>query len=633
MHAALAEVPVQGRVVVAELAEQVLQVTQVVAEPLGRYGGVLPALPGLPVVRRAGGHAESGLAGLEHLLLAFGVVGEGDVRLLLATADGPQQRVRLCVDVLLAVAAVQHHQPAVALGQVVEGVQVGAFFAHQLGHAPVQGLQLAGRAVLQQPGDVVGGGADVVVAEDEQRLVRRHGHEVEFGAQDGHQGALAADERLGDVEAVLGQQGVEVVAGDAAGDLGVAAADVGEVLGGDVVEAGVDLREPATAGDDAGALVGRGGADPGALSVVGEDLQAPDVVDGLAVGLGGGAAGVVADHAAERAVAVGGGFGAELELVAGEVPVEFVQDDAGLHHAGAPLRVDGEHTGAVLAPVDHHGGVGGLSGQARAAAPGEDGGVEACAHRHRPGARLDGPGHDDAQWDLPVVRTVRGVGAAAARVEADFAVHLGAQGRLQAGPVRRGHLRSSIRSVGAPTYCACPAVRDPASTPANRQSKLNSSNWTAWTVGPSLGGMADISDSATRAARDLRVVFSRLRRRIREVAQDADLSPSQESALTLVGKHGAATASALAAAEGVRPQSMATTLAALEQHGLIRRAPDPDDGRRQLVTLTDGGRARVEGNRQAREEWLARAFQDRYTEEERQTVLAALELMERLSRP
>lgn len=62
--------------------------------------------------------------------------------------------------------------------------------------------------------------------------------------------------------------------------------------------------------------------------------------------------------------------------------------------------------------------------------------------------------------------------------------------------------------------------------------------------------MADISDSATRAARDLRVVFSRLRRRIREVAQDTDLSPSQESALTLVGKHGAATASALAAAEG-----------------------------------------------------------------------------------
>ncbi|MDO0924506.1 MarR family transcriptional regulator [Streptomyces sp. TG1A-8] len=145
--------------------------------------------------------------------------------------------------------------------------------------------------------------------------------------------------------------------------------------------------------------------------------------------------------------------------------------------------------------------------------------------------------------------------------------------------------------------------------------------------------MDRISDSAVRSARDLRVVFSRLRRRIREVAQDSDLTPPQESALSLVGKHGAAAASALAAAEGVRPQSMATTLAALEQRGLIRRAPDPDDGRRQLVTLTESGRARVEGNKQLHGEWLARAFQDRYTEEERQTVLRALELMERLSQP
>ena len=142
---------------------------------------------------------------------------------------------------------------------------------------------------------------------------------------------------------------------------------------------------------------------------------------------------------------------------------------------------------------------------------------------------------------------------------------------------------------------------------------------------------AGISDSAARSARDLRVVLSRLRRRIREVATDEDLTPSQESALTLVGKHGAATASALASAEGVRPQSMAATLAALDQHGLIRRSPDPEDGRRQLVTLTESGRARIEDNRQVREEWLARAFEDRYTETERRTILDALTLMERLS--
>ncbi|MFI0961878.1 MarR family winged helix-turn-helix transcriptional regulator [Streptomyces sp. NPDC021080] len=159
-----------------------------------------------------------------------------------------------------------------------------------------------------------------------------------------------------------------------------------------------------------------------------------------------------------------------------------------------------------------------------------------------------------------------------------------------------------------------------------------------------------VSDSAARAAQDLRVAFSLLRRRIREVSETPDraqaqgetrgqalgrtqdLTPSQISALTLVSKSGAATASALAAAEGVRPQSMAATLATLDQYGLIQRNPDPGDGRRQLVTLTDAGRERVEGTRQARSEWLARAFEERCTEDERQTVIAAMALLERLTR-
>ena len=144
---------------------------------------------------------------------------------------------------------------------------------------------------------------------------------------------------------------------------------------------------------------------------------------------------------------------------------------------------------------------------------------------------------------------------------------------------------------------------------------------------------AGVSDSAARAAQDLRVAFSLLRRRIREVSEAQDLTPSQVSALTLVSKSGAATASALAATEGVRPQSMAATLAALDQYGLIQRNPDPGDGRRQLVTLTDAGRERVEGTRQARSEWLARAFQERCTEDERQTVIEAMALLERLTRP
>jgi DNA-binding MarR family transcriptional regulator len=143
--------------------------------------------------------------------------------------------------------------------------------------------------------------------------------------------------------------------------------------------------------------------------------------------------------------------------------------------------------------------------------------------------------------------------------------------------------------------------------------------------------MDGVGDSAVTAARELRVLFSRLRRRLRSLAIDEDLTPSQTAVLTRLWKDGASSASELAGAEGVRPQSMATIVAALEQRGLVERTPDPEDGRRQVVSLTGQGRRRAESDRQVRQEWLARAIQERYSERERRIILDALALLERLT--
>jgi len=137
-----------------------------------------------------------------------------------------------------------------------------------------------------------------------------------------------------------------------------------------------------------------------------------------------------------------------------------------------------------------------------------------------------------------------------------------------------------------------------------------------------------ISASAVQAASEVRVVFRRVKRRLTELADQDDLTPSQSSVLSRLDKDGPASASELAAAERVRPQSMAAILAGLRDVDLIQRHPDPEDGRRQVVSLTTAGRHRIHGDRKVRQEWLAQALQDRCSEAERQTILKALALLD-----
>ena len=135
---------------------------------------------------------------------------------------------------------------------------------------------------------------------------------------------------------------------------------------------------------------------------------------------------------------------------------------------------------------------------------------------------------------------------------------------------------------------------------------------------------------ATEIAKELRVGVSRLRRRLREVASLEELTPSQTAVMSRL-MEGAKGTSDLAALEGVRPQSMAATVAALEERGFVERAQDPEDGRRQLLALTGEAHAYITDNRALRESWLAAALQERYTAEERETIAAALHLLERLT--
>lgn len=144
----------------------------------------------------------------------------------------------------------------------------------------------------------------------------------------------------------------------------------------------------------------------------------------------------------------------------------------------------------------------------------------------------------------------------------------------------------------------------------------------------------DATAVATRdpaeVAAALRPLVSRLRRRLHTLAAVDGLTPSQVALVSRLATEGPRTAAELAASEGVRPQSIAATLAVVEERGLAARTPDPDDGRRLIVDLTPAGRALVASWRVANQEWLTRALTERYTAAEREVVADGIALLGRL---
>ena len=135
---------------------------------------------------------------------------------------------------------------------------------------------------------------------------------------------------------------------------------------------------------------------------------------------------------------------------------------------------------------------------------------------------------------------------------------------------------------------------------------------------------------ASALAQDLRAFLSKLKRRLREQGGMGDLTPSQVSVLLRLENDGPATAASLARAEGMRPQSMGPIIAALEAAGLVSGAPDPNDGRQTLLSLTDACRAWAQEKRAAKQDWLTRTIQARLSPQEQNELAASVELLKRL---
>jgi DNA-binding MarR family transcriptional regulator len=136
---------------------------------------------------------------------------------------------------------------------------------------------------------------------------------------------------------------------------------------------------------------------------------------------------------------------------------------------------------------------------------------------------------------------------------------------------------------------------------------------------------------AAALAGDLRTLIGKLKRRLREQANAGDLTPSQVSVLLRLEREGPTTMSNLARAEGMRPQSMGSAVALLEAAGFVSGAPDPNDGRQTILSLTNTCREWITEGRAARQDWLFRTIRARLSPQEQKDLAAAAELLKRLA--
>ena len=132
------------------------------------------------------------------------------------------------------------------------------------------------------------------------------------------------------------------------------------------------------------------------------------------------------------------------------------------------------------------------------------------------------------------------------------------------------------------------------------------------------------------AAADFIHAIGLLVRRVRAAAASHELSLTEAAVLTRLGKDGPATTADLARAECMKPQSMGTTIAALEELGLVERKPHPTDGRQVNIELTEEGASVRKSARDAKRTWLAHAIGE-LEEQERETLFKAGEIIQRLA--
>jgi DNA-binding MarR family transcriptional regulator len=128
----------------------------------------------------------------------------------------------------------------------------------------------------------------------------------------------------------------------------------------------------------------------------------------------------------------------------------------------------------------------------------------------------------------------------------------------------------------------------------------------------------------------LRGVIPRLARQLNDTSTGEDLTPSQYSVLSLIRVRGPLGLAELTELEGINPTMLSRIVKVLDERGLIRRLPNPNDMRAALVEATAAGEGVHERVRAQRTQVVTECL-ERLPPETAETLLAAVPAMEELA--
>jgi DNA-binding MarR family transcriptional regulator len=141
--------------------------------------------------------------------------------------------------------------------------------------------------------------------------------------------------------------------------------------------------------------------------------------------------------------------------------------------------------------------------------------------------------------------------------------------------------------------------------------------------------MAKYVQSKEAGVAELLSAMGQLVRRLRAEAGSGELGWNQVAVLARLDTEPMTTAD-LARAETMKPQSMGTLLAQMEEEGWVRRKPHPTDGRQILYELTAAGREGRYKSRLAKREWLLAAI-SKLDRAQQQELFAATDIIRQIA--